>query len=66
MILGAFAAGLLLARLRGLHEIESGITALGHFFVPLFFVVVGASVDLRSLNPLEPEGRFGTAGGQRL
>jgi Kef-type K+ transport system membrane component KefB len=58
MILGAFAAGLLLASAPRAAEIERGITALGHFFVPLFFVVVGASVDLRSLNPLEPQGRF--------
>jgi Kef-type K+ transport system membrane component KefB len=34
------------------HEIEQGVTRLGHFFVPLFFVVVGAAVDLRSINPL--------------
>lgn len=58
MILGAFAAGLLLASAPRAAEIERGITALGHFFVPLFFVVVGASVVLRSLNPLEPQGRF--------
>ena len=58
MILGAFAAGLLLASAPRAAEIERGITALGHFFVPLFFVAVGASVDLRSLNPLEPEGRL--------
>ena len=35
-------------------EIERGITEIGHFFVPLFFVAVGASVDLKALNPLEP------------
>ena len=58
MILGAFAAGLLLATAPRAAEIERGITALGHFFVPLFFVVVGASVDLRSLDPFETEGRF--------
>ena len=31
--------------------------SLGHFFVPLFFVVVGASVDVRVLNPLDPANR---------
>ncbi|HMB04696.1 MAG TPA: cation:proton antiporter, partial [Isosphaeraceae bacterium] len=31
--------------------------ALGHFFVPLFFVSVGAAVDLRTLNPLDPTRR---------
>jgi Kef-type K+ transport system membrane component KefB len=57
MILGAFAAGLLLAPSPRAHEIEQGITSLGHFFVPLFFVGVGASVDLRALNPALPEGQ---------
>ena len=54
MIIGAFAAGLILSRLPRAHEIERGITALGHFFVPIFFVSVGASVDIGALNPLDP------------
>jgi Kef-type K+ transport system membrane component KefB len=57
MILGAFAAGVLLASTPAAHEIERGVTTLGHFFVPLFFVSVGASVDLRSLDPTSPAGR---------
>jgi Kef-type K+ transport system membrane component KefB len=57
MILGAFAAGLLLASSPRSGEIQRGITALGHFFVPLFFVAVGASVDLRALDPTSPQGR---------
>ena len=58
MILGAFAAGLLLTSSPQFREIEHGVTALGHFFVPLFFVTVGAAVDLRTLNPLEPDTRY--------
>jgi Kef-type K+ transport system membrane component KefB len=58
MILGAFAAGLLLASSPAAQEIERGITTLGHFFVPLFFVGIGASVDLRALSPVEPQGRW--------
>ena len=58
MILGAFAAGLLLSSSPRLHEIEKGITSLGHFFVPLFFVAVGASVDLHALDPATPDGRL--------
>jgi Kef-type K+ transport system membrane component KefB len=58
MILGAFAAGLLLAPSPRLHEIEKGITSLGHFFVPLFFVAVGASVDVRALDPGTSDGRL--------
>ena len=58
MIIGAFAAGLLVVRAPQSHEIERGITEIGHFFVPLFFVAVGASVDLNALNPLEPASRL--------
>lgn len=54
MIIGAFAAGLLLRETSQAHEIERGVAHLGHFFVPLFFVAVGAAVDVRVLNPLQP------------
>ena len=57
MIIGAFAAGLLIVRAPQSREIERGITEIGHFFVPLFFVAVGASVDLNALNPLDPLAR---------
>jgi len=46
-----------LARTPTAHMIEHGITALGHFFVPLFFVAVGAAIDVRTLNPLNPAQR---------
>jgi Kef-type K+ transport system membrane component KefB len=52
-ILGAFAAGVLLVGTREKDEIEQGVTRLGHVFVPIFFVVVGAAVDLHSLNPMD-------------
>jgi Kef-type K+ transport system membrane component KefB len=54
VILGSFAAGLLLVGSPRLHDIEHGVTRLGHFFVPLFFLVVGAAVDVSVLNPLHP------------
>ena len=54
MIIGAFAAGLLLRGTLHAHEIETGVAHLGHFFVPLFFVAVGAAVDVRVLNPVDP------------
>jgi Kef-type K+ transport system membrane component KefB len=57
MIIGAFAAGLLVVRAPQSREIERGITEIGHFFVPLFFVAVGASVDLKALNPFDPSTR---------
>lgn len=53
LIVGAFAAGVLMTRTPRAHEIERGIANLGHFFVPIFFVSVGAAVDLRLLNPMD-------------
>jgi Kef-type K+ transport system membrane component KefB len=53
LILGAFAAGLLLHGTQYAHEIERGVANLGHFFVPIFFVAVGAAVDLSVLNPMD-------------
>jgi Kef-type K+ transport system membrane component KefB len=49
MIIGAFAAGLLLRRTALAHEIEHGARQIGFFTVPIFFVVVGASVDVSVL-----------------
>ena len=51
MIIGAFAAGLLIVGVPSYNDIEVGVTRLGHFFVPFFFVTVGASVDVRVLDP---------------
>jgi Kef-type K+ transport system membrane component KefB len=51
VILGAFAAGLLVAGTPWSHDIEVGVTRIGHFFVPLFFITVGAAVDVSVLNP---------------
>lgn len=57
MIIGAFAAGLLLRPTDQAHEIERGVAHLGHFFVPLFFVTVGAAVNVQVFNPLNPANR---------
>ncbi|MFO0939630.1 MAG: cation:proton antiporter [Pirellulales bacterium] len=56
MIIGAFAAGLLLRTSPQADEIEVGVAHLGHFFVPMFFLAVGASVDVRAMDPLAPDG----------
>jgi Kef-type K+ transport system membrane component KefB len=48
MIIGAFTAGLLFAPTPQVHQIEEGVVRIGHFFVPLFFVHVGALVDVRA------------------
>ena len=57
LIIGAFAAGLVVVRAPQSHEIERGITEIGHFFVPLFFVAVGSAVDLNAMNPVDPTSR---------
>lgn len=49
MIIGAFAAGLILHPTPQRHEIEESATHLGFFFVPIFFATVGASIDLGAL-----------------
>jgi Na+:H+ antiporter len=55
-MIGAFAAGLVLAKTeRGVH-IEDRIKPVADLFVPIFFVTIGMHVDLRHLDPLTPRG----------
>jgi Kef-type K+ transport system membrane component KefB len=49
MIIGAFAAGLILHPTPQRKEIERSATQLGYLFVPIFFVSVGASVEIAAL-----------------
>jgi Kef-type K+ transport system membrane component KefB len=49
MIIGAFVAGMILHPTPHRHEIERATAQIGHFLVPVFFAVVGASVDLVAL-----------------
>jgi Kef-type K+ transport system membrane component KefB len=51
VIIGAFAAGLVLARTDRGREIEHEVYDVAQFFIPIFFVSVGAAVDLKALNP---------------
>lgn len=57
MIIGAFAAGVVLARTERGKEIEHQVHEVAQFFIPIFFVMVGAGVDLRSLDPTDPAAR---------
>lgn len=57
IIIGAFAAGLVLARTDKGKEIEHQVHDMAQFFIPIFFVSVGAAVDLRSINPMDPDAR---------
>jgi Kef-type K+ transport system membrane component KefB len=48
LIIGAFAAGLVLGPTQHSQVIEHGVLRLSMFFVPIFFVWVGAAVDVRT------------------
>lgn len=56
-ISGAFLAGMLLTRTKQLELIDEKTKPLVEILTPIFFVVVGASVDLRALNPFNSENR---------
>lgn len=49
MIIGAFVAGMIVHPTPQRHEIERTTSQIGHFLVPVFFAVVGASVELVAL-----------------
>ena len=53
LIVGAFAAGLVLAPTEYANAIERGIIRLANVFVPIFFVAVGAAVDVRTFGSRE-------------
>lgn len=58
-ILGAFAAGLILAETSKRGELEEQVLPIADLFVPIFFVCVGAKTDLSVLNPAVPSNREG-------
>lgn len=58
-ILGAFAAGLVLDETDERKELDEQIKPVADILVPIFFVTVGARVDLSVLNPAIPENREG-------
>src|SRR4051812_27142358 len=57
IIIGAFSAGLVLSRTEHAEQIEREVHDIGQVFVPIFFVVVGAAVDLASINPFSSDAR---------
>jgi len=54
-IVGAFAAGLVLARTEDLAHIQERMKPVADILVPVFFVMVGIRVDLGIFNPLDPQ-----------
>jgi Kef-type K+ transport system membrane component KefB len=53
-IIGAFAAGVVFAGTGRGEEFHHKVQPINQFLAPLFFAVVGASVDLRQLDPRVP------------
>lgn len=51
-IIGAFTAGLILARTHRADEIETQLKPIADFFTPIFFVTIGAALNIQLLNPL--------------
>lgn len=56
LIMGAFAAGIILARTDQYHAIEDRVRPVGALLTPIFFVSVGSSLDVNLLNPTRPGG----------
>ena len=60
-IIGAFAAGLVLATTERREHIEERIKPVADLFVPIFFVTVGMKVQPAMLNPFAENARLGIA-----
>ena len=56
-IVGAFAAGMALARTNRRHDIDHALKPVVDIFAPVFFVYVGAQVNVKLLNPFVAENR---------
>jgi len=54
-IVGAFAAGLVLANTHQFKSIERNLKPVSDFFTPIFFIMVGAAVDVSVFNPFVSE-----------
>ena len=55
--LGAFAAGLIASTSKHRHEIQTAVTPIVGLFATVFFVLVGAGMDLSVINPSDPDSR---------
>ena len=57
MIIGAFAAGIILSDTNQFDTIEEKIKPVADIFAPVFFLSIGAQLNVRLLNPFEPANR---------
>ena len=56
LIMGAFAAGIVLAKTEQYRAIEERVRPVGALLTPIFFVSVGSALDVRLLDPTRPGG----------
>jgi Kef-type K+ transport system membrane component KefB len=56
-IIGAFVSGLILSTTKQSEEIKRDIKPIYAFFVPIFFVLMGTSIDIRIFNPFVTANR---------
>jgi Kef-type K+ transport system membrane component KefB len=56
-IVGAFAAGLLLARTEEPEQLQTRIRPIAELLIPVFFVIMGARINLSTVNVTTGEGR---------
>jgi Kef-type K+ transport system membrane component KefB len=49
LIIGSFAAGVVLARTEKAKQLDHEVHDVAQFFIPIFFVSVGAAVDLKAM-----------------
>jgi Kef-type K+ transport system membrane component KefB len=49
-IVGAFSVGMAVASTRVIKQVDEYVSKLGIIFIPLFFAIIGAQVDLRGIN----------------
>jgi Kef-type K+ transport system membrane component KefB len=66
LIIGAFAAGIILSGTNQFEIIEKGMKPVADIFTPLFFLSIGAAVNVRGWNPLNPENHGTLAVGGAL
>ena len=57
LIIGAFAAGLILSGTNQFDTIQKEVKPVASIFTPIFFVSIGSAVDLRLLDPTNPGSR---------
>ena len=56
-IVGAFAAGLVLAQTKHKLHFEAKLKPVADLFMPFFFVLMGASMPIEQINPATAQGR---------